>query len=174
MPTLFQQFKVYPEELDDKLDRAIGITLPFNKRAHGRTRIQNYASGSNTGVGVFNQSYSTEDQAISNLINLILTRKGERYMQPRLGSDVPDFVFEQNTIDNRFRLQGSLIEDIKYWLPYIFINTLTVEPGDGTTPGDLLHCVVISLNFSVTESGANREITIFVGLNGQTTFELVR
>jgi phage baseplate assembly protein W len=61
-------------------DVAVGITLPFARR-DGR---------------LFNLSYSTEEQALSNLTNLILTRQGERIMQPFFGTTLQDSLFEQN------------------------------------------------------------------------------
>ena len=61
-------------------DRAVGVVLPFNKPADARTATQNALSGSSGGGSLFVQSYTTEVQAISNLKNLLLTRKGERYI----------------------------------------------------------------------------------------------
>ena len=69
-------------------DRAVGILLPFNKPVEGKAIADNYASGSIGAGGVFIQSYTTELQSISNLKNLLLTRKGERYMQPNFGTDI--------------------------------------------------------------------------------------
>ena len=80
--------------LDFEPDVAVGVLLPFNGDAPGRTFNQNYASGSVSGASVFAQSYSTEDQAISNLKNLLLTRKGERFMQPDFGTRIFDSLFE--------------------------------------------------------------------------------
>ena len=48
---------------------------------------------SNTG-GAFAVNYTTLNQAKSNLINLILTKKGERLMQPEFGCDIWRILFE--------------------------------------------------------------------------------
>ena len=54
--------------IDLEPDIAVGITLPFGKDK-----------------GLFSLSYTTEEQSISNLKNLLLTRKGERLFQPEFG-----------------------------------------------------------------------------------------
>ena len=67
-----EEFQYNP--LDFEPDVAIGVTYPLNGGSLGRSSTQNYASGSQGGsAGVFGLSYSTEEQAISNLKNLILT-----------------------------------------------------------------------------------------------------
>lgn len=154
------QYKRYPN--DRWGERANGIALPLNRQAYGRKFDQHYASGSVSAAGVFSPTYSTEEQAIYNLINLILTRKGERPMQPLFGTRVPDFLFEQNTSENRFELGASLRDDIEFWLPYIQLGNLQVTPGDSRTPGDPLHAITIIIPFKVLESGANVVVT-FVG-----------
>ena len=110
--------------LDFEPDVAVGVLLPFNGDAPGRTFNQNYASGSVSGASVFAQSYSTEDQAISNLKNLLLTRKGERIMQPNFGTSIYDSLFENNTENIRTTLKKTLTKDVNFWLPYISINSI--------------------------------------------------
>ena len=55
-------------------DVAVGIKLPF--------------TGKNGNL--FDLSYSTRDQALSNLKNLLLTRRGERIMEPLFGTTIQD------------------------------------------------------------------------------------
>ena len=45
--------------------------------------------------GIFAVNYTTLTQAKNNLKNLILTRKGERMMQPDFGCDIWKVLFEQ-------------------------------------------------------------------------------
>ena len=40
------------------------------------------------GTPIFSSTFTTEEQALSNLKNLLLTRKGERPFQPLFGTDV--------------------------------------------------------------------------------------
>ena len=64
------------------------ILLPLNKSAKGKAPSSNYATNPSTGKGVFESSYTTQQAVISNLKNLILTTKGERYMQPEFGTSI--------------------------------------------------------------------------------------
>ena len=154
-----QEFKYNP--LDFEPDVAVGVTYPFNGNSFGRGETQHYASGSVSGnPGVFGLSYSTEDQAVSNLKTLILTKKGERFMQPDFGTTLVDSLFEQNSEELVRRIQDGLNEDIEFWLPYIIVDNIEVV----RTPDQ--HLVDVSLNFRVTEQGANQEIKIIVGENG--------
>ena len=134
--------------LDLNKDIAVGITLPFGKNG-----------------GLFNLSYTTEEQAISNLKNLLLTRKGERVYQPNFGSDMPSLLFEQMNSSLETQLINSLTFDIGYWLPYIIIESIDVSADFDR------NLVKIQLSFSVTEQGANTEITIFVDSAGNTQIE---
>jgi phage baseplate assembly protein W len=134
--------------VDFKKDVAIGIALPFGKIN-----------------GLFKQSYTTEEQSISNLKNLLLTRKGERPFQPEFGSDIYSLMFEP--IESGFddSLQTSLRNDIKYWLPYIVINDIIVD----SVPDR--NYVSISLTFKVTLDGANQQIILFLDSAGVGTIQ---
>jgi phage baseplate assembly protein W len=159
IPTTFPAFE--PDLLPD---RAVGILLPFNGNAqlldrrygeYNRTPVKD--------VKPFQLSYSTEDQAVTNLVNLLLTRKGERPMQPTFGSLIPDFIFEQNTPSNREILRDSLEDDIMFWLPYLNLRSVSVLAQDDIAIGqyDSDHNAVIKIEFSVGNTGANRTVTVF-------------
>jgi len=127
-------------------DVAVGIKLPFN----------------GTNGNLFDLSYSTQEQAISNLKNLLLTRRGERIMEPYFGTTIQDALFEPNTEELIATIQNSVTEAISYWLPYIIIDSLVVENVIAKLGVQQEHGVTISLKVSVTEAGANIPITFLV------------
>jgi len=131
--------------IDFKKDVAVGIKLPFGKPN-----------------GLFSQSFTTEEQAVSNLKNLLLTRKGERPFQPLFGSDVYSLLFENMDNDLNERLTDTLSEDIKFWLPYIVIDNVDVQSEPDR------NFVKIELRFRVTEQGANQQIIVFYDSAGST------
>ena len=131
--------------IDFQKDVAVGVKLPFGKPN-----------------GLFAQSYTTEEQATSNLKNLLLTRKGERPFQPDFGSDVYSLLFENIDINLEERISETLSEDIKFWLPYIVIDNIDVQ----TEPDR--NFVKIELRFRVTEQGANQQIIIVYDSAGST------
>ena len=115
--------------------------------------------------GLFQLSYTTEQQAVSNLKSLLLTRKGERVFQPNFGSDVYSLMFENINSDLSSTLDESLREDIEYWLPYIIIDDIAIEVIEDR------NYVRIELSFRVTEQGANQQIILFIDNAGTTTIE---
>ena len=131
--------------IDFKPDVAVGVKLPFGKPN-----------------GLFAQSFTTEEQAVSNLKNLLLTRKGERPFQPLFGSDVYQQLFENIDINLEDRISDTLSEDIKFWLPYIVIDNIDIE----TEPDR--NFIRIQLRFRVTEQGANQQIILFYDSAGTT------
>ena len=88
----------------------IGITLPVRL---GQT-------------GMFDQSTTVIQQVRSNFKNLILTKKGERLMQPDFGCDVWKVLFEP--IDNiEISIENSIINAVSIWLPYLNINEIIFD-----------------------------------------------
>lgn len=148
-------------------EKAIGVLLPFNGNAQLVDIKKGYTQLPVMDVKPFQQSYSTEEQAISNLVNLLLTRRGERLMQPGFGSPIPDFVFEPNSISNRRDLEIEVEDVINYWTPYIKVKSIKiVSEGDTTVfESTAEHNVLVKIEFSVLEEGANREITLLVSGN---------
>ena len=89
--------------LDFERDIAIGLTLPLTNDSSAERRYSYETlipSGSAAGQtphnsstkavnnGGFHQSYTTVEQTKSNLINLVLTNRGERPMHPNFGCDI--------------------------------------------------------------------------------------
>ena len=85
---------------------------------------------SNSG-GIFAVNYTTLTQAKDNLINLIMTRKGERTMNPNFGCDIWNLLFEQ--IDDNslnIKIENSIMDAVKTWLPYIRIEEIIFDYSD--------------------------------------------
>lgn len=99
--------------IDFEPDIAIGIDLPMV-----------------AGGAAFKQTYTTIDQAVANAKNLLLTNRGERIMQPDFGCDLSNTLFENITLDITANMQDNIKSSFNYWLPYIFINELSVTPDE--------------------------------------------
>jgi len=128
---------------------AIGIALPFNNP-----------------YGVFHQVYTNKDQVMSNLRNLLLTAKGERFFQPDFGTNIRKVLFENITSDSIFQdsLRTEISSAISTWLPYLTIDRLEVrinvdEDGLVTEPN---HAVGIYLRVMITGTNIYLPIRIFI------------
>jgi phage baseplate assembly protein W len=108
-------------------------------------------------------SKTTEEQAISNYVNLLLTKKGERYMQPEFGIGIQFYLFEQNVDSLRLELESEIYRQASFWLPYIINHKIDVRPKADVPglAGDPENALQIVITFSVTEAGANRTIALF-------------
>lgn len=107
--------KVNVADLKDNNYKVLGIGI-------------NTTSNSN---GIFSVNYTTISQAKNNLINLILTRKGERVMQPQFGCDIWRLIFEQidrDTIDAK--IEQSIVSAVDQWLPNINIDEIVFDYDD--------------------------------------------
>jgi phage baseplate assembly protein W len=85
----------------------------------------NRTSNSN---GIFSVNYTTLSQAKDNIINLVMTSKGEREMNPNFGCDVWQVLFEpiiDETISQK--IEDSILDAVKTWLPYIEIQQIIFD-----------------------------------------------
>lgn len=134
MPVPNQIYRIDPRDLDK--NRAIGVALPFN------------------GTAVFRSTYSTRDQIKSNLINLILTNKGERIENPEFGSSIRRMVFEQITEDNIDRIKESIMGSVQIFLPEVAVKDITINPEPD------LNKISIQVQYQLKLSGDRDSITI--------------
>jgi phage baseplate assembly protein W len=123
--------------LDLQKNIAIGISLPFNGPS-----------------GPFNKTYSTQEQTKSNLINLILTNRGERLYNPEYGSDVKKELFENITPDTTFRIQNKITNSVKMFMPEIQLGDILVN----TDPDR--NSLLVTINYKLKISGTSDQITV--------------
>ena len=170
MPVRKKRLEYYYNPVDTEKDVAVGIKLPFNKIGSQPYPIVATSGSldkynSKTG-GLFELSYSTEEQAESNLRSLLFTRKGERMMQPTFGTDIWYYLFENMTSILKQKIKTDLNQDIRFWLPYIVIIDIKVEFFERGTSGIDGQGISIILRYKVTDQGAEQTVTIFVDESG--------
>jgi phage baseplate assembly protein W len=89
---------------------AIGVSVPFNSPS------------------VFNQTYTTNDQIKSNIINYVLTNPGERVFNPNFGLDLQAKLFENITPVYTSNIENQLLTDIQAYFPSVVIKELKITP----------------------------------------------
>lgn len=133
------------KETDPTLDnRAYGITLPVQRGNDG----------------YFTQSFTTYEQAKSNLRNLLATRQGERIMQPNFGSGLHSVLFEPIS-DSSFetKIQSAITQVVSFWLPYITIQEIDVRMTDEMKDRNLAE---MSITFSVNNQLETDSVTFSI------------
>lgn len=124
-------------------DFAYGITLPVQR---GNT-------------GYFNQAFSSFEQAKANLKNLLMTRKGERVMQPNFGTGLHSLLFEQMTDEFETKLQETITKNVNYWLPYITIQQIDIQMTDEMKDRNTAE---MNIQFTVGNQIQTQEITFTI------------
>lgn len=121
---------------DFQVNTAIGVALPFNA------------------PGVFYSVYSTQDQIKYNLINLVLTSKGERIENPNFGTILKQQLFEPISEQTIPVIKNSIINAVAQYLPEIAIDTIEVVPyvDDNT--------LVITIKYIILLSAQPDNVTI--------------
>ena len=129
-----QTIRVNPLDLQKNI--VIGVSLPFNA------------------PGVFNKTYSTKDQIKSNLINLLLTDKGERIMNPEFGADLRRSLFDNITDSNIELLKAKIVDAINIFIPEIELGTVDIMANPDYNTLD------ITINYRLIISNTPDQVTV--------------
>ena len=124
--------------IDTEARRAVGFSLPLN------------------GNAVFKPTYQTRDQIKSNLINFMLTNKGERVFNPNFGLDLRSFVFESNTDLSTEVIEFKIQDGVSTFFPEITIKSLQVASSPD------INQVNITVIYSIPYLGVDDTITIAI------------
>lgn len=120
-------YRIPSKTIEDQSARtALGISLPLS--------------------ALFNQTYTTRDATRANLINYMLTNKGERPLNPLFGSNLGKQVFEQITPNLLAGLEVQIKEEIEGFFPLVEVRTLNI------TSQEDFHTVNVNLTYSVLNS----------------------
>ena len=106
----------------------------------------------NNGTNVFNTTTTTKEQVKSNLINFILTNKGERVFDPTFGGNLRASIFEQDTAFDD--IAAALEADIYAYVPNIIIKSIDVKKYSDE------NLVNIAINYSINNQPDNLAINV--------------
>jgi phage baseplate assembly protein W len=127
-------------------------TYTFNPQDIGQPRGIGISVVFNNNTSVFNVTTTTKEQVKSNLINYILTNKGERLFDPVFGGDLRAALFEP---DSSFDSVAARLENEIYaYIPNIIIDNITINK----VPDNNL--VNIALDYSINNQPDNLVISI--------------
>ena len=105
MPTIDNYIRINPLDLNKNV--AIGVAFPFNAE------------------GVFNQTFTQKEQVKSNLINVLLTERGERVNLPDFGVGLKNLLFETQ-IDTNV-LESRIDAQVQKYIPEITLISAEVD-----------------------------------------------
>ena len=112
--------------------RYINITYPFK----------------NSPNGFFLNLNSTDADAIkSDLMHLLLTRKGQRLYNPDFGTNLMKYIFEPEDNQSLEALKDEVTNTIKKYLPKLSVKSITVTQSE-----DSEYAAVIRLDYVITDN----------------------
>lgn len=122
--------------IDTKPDYAVGIDLPLNAD------------------NVFYSNYTTAEAIKYNLINFLLTNKGERVFNPTFGANLQSIVFSQSTQTNIESVEANLRNQISLYFPSVVVNQLLFTPYPDQ------NLLVITFKYSIPTLGIDETINL--------------
>jgi phage baseplate assembly protein W len=97
--------------------------------------------------GFFIELNSVDADAIkSDLLHLILTRKGQRLYKPDFGTDLLRFIFEPEDGLTLSKIKEEIHSTVKKYLPKLQINNIIVEQSEESE-----HAAVVRLDYTITD-----------------------
>ena len=130
-----QVTRVNPLDLQKNI--AIGISLPFGNVYTDK---------------IFNKTFSTAEQIKSNLINLLLTDKGERVLNPNFGCGLKKIIFEQIDPSTEDSIRDTIISSVNIYVPEVTINNIEISDYNNT--------YTVTVKYIINISGNPDQITV--------------
>ena len=130
----------YPDDLNQNQD--IGIAFPLS-----------------TDNGGFNQSFTVKEAVKNNMINVLLTERGERINQPDLGVGLKSLLFE-NVVDAS-TLEPIIEDQLNKYVPDAIMHEVI------TTYIEEKHILKVTLVYSI--AGTGEADSIELNVSGEAT-----
>lgn len=112
--------------------------------------------------GIFAVNYTTLTQAKDSLKNLILTKKGERIMEPEFGCDIWKLIFEQISVDIiETKIESTILDAVSIWMPYITVDQIIFDYDNNDIDNNK---IFLDIKFSLT-SNRNLSETLQINVN---------
>ena len=128
--------RVDPRDLNK--NTAIGVKLPFNA------------------PGVFYSTFSTKEQIRFNVVNLVLTAKGERVENPNFGTNVRSQLFNQIDQSTFSDLELDLVESIQTYIPNVRVTRVNFSQGGEYNDNTL----VVTITYQILISNEVDTVTV--------------
>jgi len=138
----FKQTNIFP--IDKQPRNAVGVSYPFST-AFDQQRLQTlgFSSASLAGSVPFKLNYTTSDQLKSNLVTYFSTKKGERFLNPNYGSNIPLYLFEQINQDTINNIEQLVIDELAINFPQVNLKSIEVLQSIDENQ------IVVLLNYTV-------------------------
>ena len=138
MPILDRRTNQLVEDQDTRV--SVGIDFPF-----GRQPNQD---------GYFKTTKTTVESVKNNIRLLLQTELGERTMQPFLGMNLRQFIFEQITEDVKVQIENNIVDVFDTWLPFVELKDIQISSDSVTEDSNKIS---INIIFSIKRASNSTE-----------------
>jgi hypothetical protein len=101
----------------------------------------------------FSTVYDTEQVIFNKLKNLLLTRIGERPLQPEFGTDLFKILFEVNSRELQQEIEDYIIPKINIWVPEVTVAAIRLKTIEDDPT--MIHTIEITLEYSTNGINLN-------------------
>ena len=108
------------------------------------------------GDAVFIPTFTTREQTKANLLNYLLTNKGERVFRPNFGANLRNLLFE-NIIDSTMDdLEASIQSDISFFFPNVLVKQLNFNNDPDRNE------INFTLTYQIVNMGVEDDLQILI------------
>ena len=91
---------------------------------------------------------TTIEAVKNNIRNLLQTNPGERLMQPNLGVELRNVIFEPITESTLLLIQDTILDSFELWLPFVEVKDIQVINDNSRTD---INQVVVRIDFNIKQ-----------------------
>tara|TARA_R100001129_G_C5157894_1_gene200857 strand:- start:78 stop:560 length:483 start_codon:yes stop_codon:yes gene_type:complete len=91
---------------------------------------------------------TTIDAVKNNIRNLLKTNQGERLMQPNLGINLRQLLFEQIDAETLVSVQNRILDTMEIWLPFVEVRDIRIVNDDSRTDANQ---IVVNILFNIKQ-----------------------
>jgi phage baseplate assembly protein W len=108
-----------------------------------------------------------EEEIKADLIHLLLTRKGSRYMLPSFGTNLYQYIFENLTDETLGKIENEINDAVEKFIPNLKIDTITIlkfgDEGFDLSGDSESHAIKIRLGYSIQQKSFEFNDNITIG-----------
>ena len=91
---------------------------------------------------------TTIDAVKNNIRNLLKTNQGERLMQPNLGINLRQLLFEKIDAETLVSVQNRILDTMEIWLPFVEVRDIRIVNDDSRTDANQ---IVVNILFNIKQ-----------------------
>jgi phage baseplate assembly protein W len=93
------------------------------------------------------------------MLNILLTRPGERLMRPTFGAGLRNFIHQPNNETTRSLIADAARRAVERWEPRVLVDDVTVRPD-----GERLSHVDLTIHYRLRYDGSRQDLTLGIDL----------